>query len=495
MMAGHSPVTSYFASSSRKILLMLYGAALLIGFAVILRSHRGENQSLRQAAMARLVGVTGTLSTQLEGGRITRLLNTYDSRGMLVKNTQDAWYYVQHDALEKSADAAGLSSPLLVVAYDARKQELQTVVTSADRPALRDAYRGPAMAEIRSYLQRNNGGKLRITSAGELVSVDAVRDANGQVVAALVARSPVSELVETANAELLHEIGITTLIFAVIGFFLFRRVGRLVRHEEQERSNLQLRHDGITDSIAYAGKIQSALIPEPERLREQFDDFFVLNRPRDVVSGDFHWYHRISDHECLVAAADCTGHGLPGAMMAAICCSLLNELAREMEDGVPSALLSELNRRLIHALHQEGRRTGAGDGMDIALCRIDRNAKEILFAGAFRPLYWMHDGQLTVINGDRKPIGGSQHGKERSYTAHRITYSEGDSIYLFSDGFTDQFGGPDQRKFMASRFNDILQANHKMPMAMQAEALEKAFNAWKGAQPQIDDVCVLGIAV
>ncbi|QQS73113.1 MAG: SpoIIE family protein phosphatase [Flavobacteriales bacterium] len=485
----------YFATTSRKVLLMLYGASLLIGVTVIFRSHRGEKEAMQEQTMARLAGVTGTLSAQLDGGRITRLLKTYDSRGMLVKNTQDAWYYVQHGDLQKSADAAGLTSPLVIVAYDAQKQELQTVVTSAERPELRNAYTGPAATEIRSYLQRNGNKPLRITRAGELIAIDAVTDAQGKVVAALVARSPLALLRTDTNAQLVREIGITGLLFAVIGLLLFRRVGRLVRHEEDERSNLQVRHDGITDSIAYAGKIQSALIPSPERFREQFDDFFVLNRPRDVVSGDFHWYHRISEHECLVAAADCTGHGLPGAMMAAIGCSLLNDLARDLQGHDPAELLGELNQRLISTLNQEGRRTGAGDGMDIALCRIDRKAKEILFAGAFRPLYWMHEGQLTVINGDRKPVGGSQHGTQRKFSVHRIAYHEGDNIYLFSDGYVDQFGGPDRKKFMAARFNEILLANHGLPMAMQAEALDRAFNEWKGTQPQLDDVCVLGIAV
>lgn len=485
----------YFATTSRKVLLLLYGASLLIGVAVIIRSHRGEKEAMQEQTMARLAGVTGTLSSQLDGGRITRLLSTYDSRGMLIKNTQDAWYYVLHGALEKSAEAASLTTPLLIVAYDPQKQELQTVVTSAERPELRNAYTGPAATEIRNYLQRNEAKAMRITSAGDLVAIDAVHDDQGKVVAALVARSSLALLRTSTKAELVREVGFTGLLFILIGLLLFRRVGRLVRHEEEERNNLQVRHDGITDSIAYAGKIQSALIPSPERFREQFDDFFVLNRPRDVVSGDFHWYHRISEHECLVATADCTGHGFPGAMMAAIACSLLNDLARDRQYHDPAELLSELNQRLISTLNQEGRRSGAGDGMDIALCRIDRKAKEILFAGAFRPLYWMHEGQLTVINGDRKPVGGSHHGTDRKFSVHRIAYHEGDNIYLFSDGYVDQFGGPERKKFMAARFNEVLLANHDMPMAMQAEALERAFNEWKGTQPQVDDVCVLGIAV
>jgi serine phosphatase RsbU (regulator of sigma subunit) len=285
------------------------------------------------------------------------------------------------------------------------------------------------------------------------------------------------------------------VVFLVIGVFLFRSVGRLVQREEDARRSWQERHAGMADSIAYAGKIQGALIPRPERFREQFADFFVLNRPKDVVSGDFHWYHRISDDVCFVATADCTGHGLPGAMMAAIGCSLLNEVATQNPALDPAEVLALLSERMVHTMNQSGQRMGAGDGMDIALCRVDRTQRELLFAGALRPLYWMHEGQLTVINGDRKPIGGSQHQAHRKFSVHRIAYHPGDRIYLFSDGYVDQFGGPERKKFMPARLAELITANQHLPMALQSDALESAFLQWKGDNEQMDDVCVLGIAV
>lgn len=483
------------ATASRKVMYMLYGAALAIGVALIVHSHREYREALLQQAMARSAGVTGTLSAQMNGARITRLMEKYDSRGMLIRSTQDAWYYVEHGNLRKSAQAAGLELPLTAVAYDRLKQELQVVVTSADKPALRDTYAGPGTAEIQRFLGHGDAPPLRFTTGDEVITVDAVRDPAGKITGALVARTPMATLESAARAGLLRDVAIAALIYALVGALLFRRVGRLVRKQETDHRDLQERHEDITHSISYAGKIQAALVPSVHKYGELFDDFFVLNRPRDVVSGDFHWYHRLDEHIGLVAAADCTGHGVPGAMMAAIACSLLNDLGREMGDRDPATLLAELNRRMVRNLHQEGRRTGAGDGMDIALCRVDRRKRDILFAGAFRPLYWMHEGRLQVINGDRKPVGGSQHGSERSFTLHRITYAEGDRIYLFSDGIVDQFGGPEKRKFMATRFGEVLKNIQRMPMAMQAEALERAFLDWKGAQPQLDDVCVLGIAV
>lgn len=267
----------------------------------------------------------------------------------------------------------------------------------------------------------------------------------------------------------------------------------MVQRAEDARDEWQARHEGISDSIAYAGKIQDALIPRPERYREMFADHFILNRPKDVVSGDFHWYHKISEDECLVAAADCTGHGLPGAMLAAIGCSLLNELVAQHPHSDPAELLGQLNERLIQALNQNGQRRGAGDGMDIALCRIDSRKRELLFAGAFRPLYWIHDRQLTVVNGDRKPIGGAQHDAKRKFTVHRIAYHRGDRFYLFSDGYVDQFGGPERQKFLIRRLHEMLLAGQQLDMTGQGVMLEKAFMEWKGQNDQVDDVFVMGL--
>ncbi len=344
------------ATASRKVMYMLYGAALAIGVALIVHSHREYREALLQQAMARSAGVTGTLSAQMNGARITRLMEKYDSRGMLIRSTQDAWYYVEHGTLRKSAQAAGLELPLTAVAYDRLKQELQVVVTSADKPALRDTYAGPGTAEIQRFLGHGDAPPLRFTTGDEVITVDAVRDPAGKITGALVARTPMATLESAARAGLLRDVAIAALIYALVGALLFRRVGRLVRKQETDHRDLQERHEDITHSISYAEKIQSALVPSADKYGELFDDFFVLNRPRDVVSGDFHWYHRLDEHIGLVAAADCTGHGVPGAMMAAIACSLLNDLGREMGDRDPATLLAELNRRMVRNLHQDDAR-------------------------------------------------------------------------------------------------------------------------------------------
>lgn len=482
-------------TTSRKVLFIVYGTMLVASTALIAWLHSGQLKALKSEAYARMGGVTGTLAVSAEGGRLQKLLVRYDSRGSIVENTQDPWYYVLHEMLRKTAEANGLNEPLLLLAADKEHGELFQAVTSERLPAFREPFQGAARTSIAQYLQADRIDAERGTFGGDVVAFDAIRNDRGSIVGVVYTHIPLADLQSIAIKRLWRNIAAAAVIFVLIGFVLFKSIGRMVKREEEERLLWQQRHEGISDSIAYAGKIQDALVPRAERYREMFADHFVLNKPKDVVSGDFHWYHRIAEDECFVAAADCTGHGLPGAMMAAIGCSLLNELVVQHPHRDPAELLALLNERMIQALNQDGQRRGAGDGMDVALCRIDRSKREILFAGAFRPLYWMHDGQLTVINGDRKPIGGSQHDPKRKFTVHRVAYHPGDRLYLFSDGYVDQFGGPERKKFMASRLNGMLTENQHLTMSAQAEVLERAFMDWKGANEQVDDVCVVGLTV
>ncbi|MEO8588876.1 MAG: PP2C family protein-serine/threonine phosphatase [Flavobacteriales bacterium] len=480
--------------SARKILFAIYGVLLALCVVVITMAHISERRDQRKQAMARMGSVTSTLATQLNGNHVELILARYDGRGMLIKNTQDAWYYVLHDRLRKSAESTGSTRPLRVLAYDSLKQELQIVITSDDRPAFREPFEGDATAILASYAAGGRFASPR-KEPKDLLVFDTLRDSEGRIAGIVLASAAVSEADAFALTALWRNIIIALILFAAAGIALFSSVGRWLKQDELAQNALQQRHDGITDSIAYAGKIQRALVPSPQVYNELFDGSFVIDRPKDVVSGDFHWYHRTGPDSCFVAAGDCTGHGLPGAMIAAIGCSLLNEIVPQNPGKDPAELLAMLNTRLVTTLHQQGQRRGAGDGLDIALCRIDRREHEILFAGAFRPLYWLHHGQLTVINGDRRPIGGAHQELDRRFTGHRLAYEPGDRIYLFSDGYVDQFGGPDRKRFMASRLHALLSDNQQLPMEQQAALLDEAFLAWKGDQEQVDDVCMLGLAV
>lgn len=477
------------ARGSRRILAVLYGTLLLLCAAIIGVAHWQELKSQRQEALDRLTTIAATLADQVPARHASLLLEKYSAPGLIIKSTQDARYYVVHEQLRKAAARNELELPLQLLAPDEQGAWV-VVATSEERPAFRSPAEfpfGPGRPPM--------AGFRGIQADCLLVAEPLLDEQSGEPTGLIVARMPMRTATGAATAGLWRNIAIALVLFGLAALVLFRSVGRWVRQNEADSLALATRHLDITDSIANAGRIQRALVPSPQAYRDLFPEAFVIDHPKDLVSGDFHWCHRVSNDVSFVAAADATGHGLPGAMMAAIGCSLLNEIVPANPDKDPAELLNLLNTRLVTTLHQQGQRRGGGDGMDIALCRIDRSQREILFAGAFRPLYWLHDGQISIINGDRKPVGGAHLELDRKYTCHRLAYSAGDRIYLFSDGYVDQLGGPERKRFMTTRLQQLLEANKALPMERQAELLEQAFLEWKGASEQVDDICLLGIAV
>jgi len=471
----------------------VYATLLVVGVLSIGRGHRDTVQATRSAALTRLGDASAMVAGQINGDHVELLLRKYPEPGLLIKHTQDAWYYVMHDQLRRTTERLALDRPLHLVALDSTMMPTHVVATAEKEPMLRTPFTGDPQA-IQAALGREEYSLDRSTS-NELLAFEVVRNGSGTPVGLVIGSLSAEEALAAATSLLWQRIGLAALLYGIAAFVLFGSVGRWLKRDEDLHDALQKKHEHVSDSIAYAAKIQRALVPRPEVYNELFAGSFVIDRPKDVVSGDFHWYHKVDEHTCYVAAADCTGHGLPGAMMAAIGCSLLNEVVPRNTHLDPAEILSMLNSRLMTTLHQHGQKRGAGDGMDLALCRIDQSKQEILFAGAHRPLYWLHRGRITVINGDRKAIGGAHQEAERRYTVHRLAYDPGDRIYLFSDGYVDQFGGPERQRFMSARLQQMLQDNQHMPIREQANLLEAAFTAWQGAEEQVDDVSMLGLAV
>lgn len=260
---------------------------------------------------------------------------------------------------------------------------------------------------------------------------------------------------------------------------------------------IELKNKDITDSINYAERIQAALLPSEGRMREKIPDFFVLYQPKDIVSGDFYWFGNLGN-KTIIAAADCTGHGVPGAFMSMIGHNLLNQIILRSGISNPGEILKQLNNNLKIAFRQSDR-TKTNDGMDIALCCITDN-KILEFAGAQRPLWLVRNGELIDTRGNPTPIGGITE-ENFEYTTHRFEIFKNDSFYSSSDGYQDQFGGPKGKKFMTKRLKETLVQMQHLPMKDQCLQLEKNQRDWmKGsvsnnfqAYEQVDDVLVIGV--
>lgn len=248
----------------------------------------------------------------------------------------------------------------------------------------------------------------------------------------------------------------------------------------------------FTDSLTYARRIQQSILPGEDEIRRYFKNSFALSMPRDIVSGDFFWVQALREKDqYLLALADCTGHGVPGAMMSIVGHSLLNEIVESSGHNHPADVLHKLNAEIIRSLRQKTGSAGS-DGMDIALMHIDLKNMYVHFSGAYQGLYLMN-GQLSVYKGDRMPIGGVQHDKERHFSSQTFQISPGDCIYLMTDGFSDQFGGPENKKFLSHRIRKLIEKNHHYSMQAQSHIFKKAFEDWKGNLEQVDDVSLVGI--
>ncbi len=261
--------------------------------------------------------------------------------------------------------------------------------------------------------------------------------------------------------------------------------------KEMENTLMQTNEE-ITESIRYAKQIQEAILPSKKRLFNVFPESFVFYRPKDIVSGDFYWFSHVGD-VFIMAAADCTGHGVPGAFMSMIGNEFLHQIVNTSHITGPEQALSILDKRVNEALSQKGAERESKDGMDIALCAIHLNNLFFQYAGAFNPLYIIRNGELMEYKASKNSIGG--YNEEKHFKGHELHLQENDIIYIFSDGFIDQFGGPKGKKFMRRRFKELLLHISTMSMEQQHHALAQEFDAWKGAEKQVDDILVIGVKI
>ena len=255
--------------------------------------------------------------------------------------------------------------------------------------------------------------------------------------------------------------------------------------------------DEIISSINYAQRIQSAMLPPETYITELLNENFILFKPKDIVSGDFYWIKQVK-HFIILVAADCTGHGVPGAFMSMLGISHLNEIVQSREITQANEVLNELRKQVKQSLRQSGQRTESREGIDMALCVIDTKLNILQYSGANNPLYIISTikgkPELKEIKADNMPVGVHL-SRVKSFTNHEIKLDIGDTLYIFSDGYIDQSGGKDNKRFSSTRFKKMLLDIHDQAMYEQKEVLEKVLNEWMGDNPQRDDILVIGVRV
>jgi serine phosphatase RsbU (regulator of sigma subunit) len=263
---------------------------------------------------------------------------------------------------------------------------------------------------------------------------------------------------------------------------------------EKQKEEIEEQKKHIMDSIYYARRIQNAILPSFTLIDQHLKNYFILYLPKDIVSGDFYWVHE-ADGLFMVAAVDCTGHGVPGAFMSIVGFNQLNHAVTVKKERSAGGILDELNRGVIATLNENMNENSIKDGMDMSLAVLDIKSMKSEFAGANNPLILIRDNRIIRYKGDRFPIGAFDGNQPQSFKNNEINLKPGDCLYLFSDGYADQFGGLDGKKFMYKRFEELLLEVHSLPANDQKETLYKRLLKWKGLNEQVDDILVIGIKI
>lgn len=269
---------------------------------------------------------------------------------------------------------------------------------------------------------------------------------------------------------------------------------RMEREIQQQNEIIEQKSKDILDSIEYARNIQQAVLPDKNELRNLLPQSFLFFKAKDIVSGDFYWFMKHGD-EVLVAAADCTGHGVPGALMSMIGSSFLNEIVNERKITQPSEVLNRLREKIIGTLKKRQDGSETRDGMDIALLNINTKTNLLQFAGAFNPMWLYRNGEWVEKTANKFPIGAYVGHESNSFTNHEIPLQKDDMIYIFTDGYADQFGGPHGKKFKYKQFQQVLTGMQGNTMEEQKQILLYNHEQWRGDLEQVDDILVIGIRI
>lgn len=282
------------------------------------------------------------------------------------------------------------------------------------------------------------------------------------------------------------------LLFIIVGISVKGNLDKRKTNQTLELQKLQIeiKNRDITDSIQYAKRIQGAILPSEKLIKKYLKDSFILYLPKDIVAGDFYWIDTKGDN-VLFAAADCTGHGVPGAMVSVVCHNALNRAVNEFNLAEPAKILDKVTELVIETFEQSD--ANITDGMDIALCSLNLITNDLQYSGANNSLYIVRDKELIETKSNKQPIG--KYTNIKPFTNHQQTVAKADKIYLFTDGYADQFGGEKGKKYKYKQFKELLVQNRNASMSEQLNFLFDSFNNWKGDLEQIDDVCVIGVKI
>ncbi|MCA1761419.1 MAG: PP2C family protein-serine/threonine phosphatase [Cryomorphaceae bacterium] len=486
-------------SSVGRIMLSLFLFTALLCSTFLIYTYITQIESYRQAEIKKLKAISYSTASLIDGDAHGHFFESHAEKDVIKNNNQDVFYAQTHKLLKSVKEANNLPSSIYTLVYSDTDSVFYFAVTSSERPYYRHKWMEFSESHILYYRHGAAVGPYEDENGVWLSAFSPILDGEGKTVGLVQADEPFDSFIAKARTAVLDKLVIVLLGLGIFVFFLLHFIQRILLKEDKlkkllrEQSNvIENKNKEIVNSINRAKTIQDAILPEMAKMRKAFPEMFIMFQPRDIVSGDFFWIGE-KNGSTYLAVADCTGHGVPGAFMSVMGHTLLNDVLQRTGAHTPAEILNKLDFDLKQMLYSNGNRST--DGMDIALISYNKAKKYIEFAGALRPIHHFRKGKMTKIRGDKFAIGG-HHSGEKQFTNHRIHVAENDTFYMYSDGFSDQFGGEKNKKYMSNRFADFLAfAGKEHVMEDQQYLLQYEFHHWKEDEDQIDDVLVLGFKI
>jgi len=485
---------------SQKILWTVFTGLFVLSTYFILSMYFGYINQAEANTLRRLEAIANTVASQVDGDAHELINQKYTQPGQLLSNKDDSVYYRISQPLRTGQKVNHLNTEIATLVLNEDKT-LDYMLNSLDSPYVRDPYADYDPIFLELY---ETGGVIHQYTdefGTWLTALCPIKNSKGEVVAILEVDTQFDTFIADARGKMAGNMAISFGIFILIAIVMLRSVKQIARADEEAKrkiaeANLIIsqRNKDILDSITYARRIQHAILAPKEDIFAVFQNAFILYKAKDIVSGDFYYFSKIND-KAIIAAVDCTGHGVPGALMSMIGNDFLNHITHERQVTQPNKILDLLHQGITGVLKQEGKHGETRDGMDIALLTFDlKNPLQIQYAGAYRTLCIVRDGELIQYKANKFPIGYSMMDRG-NFDNNEITLQKGDMCYIFTDGYADQFGGELGKKFMVKKFHKLLVENSHLPVLEQEKVFEDAFYKWKGDNEQVDDILVIGIRI
>lgn len=485
-------ISKILQNISTRIIFIIYLLIILTTGFFLTYGYYNNLSLQEQRQFDKLKAVVVSIGNNINGDEHQQLTDNISFKDEIKNIDQNFFYKSIHNILNQAEVENNLNSTIYTLLLDSATHQFKYIVRSDSNVYYRHSYINSPKILMENMETGGIIPKYMSENGTWLSAFHPIRNSNGKVVAILEADISFDEFSEIVKEQFLTQaiISLIVIILLALIFIPFTRQILIKDHEQkllfiEQNKIISEKNKDIIDSINYALKIQRSILPSLSVLKEHFNDYFILFKPKDIVSGDFYWSYE-DDENLYLAVADSTGHGVPGSMVSIVCSNALSRAVIQVKLTDTDDILNHVRKFVKRSFQDE-----MSDGMDICFCRINKKTKQLQYSGAHNPLFVYSNNELTILEGCRQPIG--RYKKEIPFGCKEFTLNKDDIIYLFTDGYYDQFGGEKNKKMKIKVFKSLLLKHHKKSMIEQKNIFETYLKKWQGDNEQLDDITILGI--